>query len=121
VPLEIDPARRCVIGLALMPGRTDLCRLGLVGTVLERVVVKPCVDTSKLIPTAAALLGKHLDSRTLGVGVSVTGFVDQDSHALLFSSAMKGGPAADLSPIFDAAGGVVNWLRRVVTATPVKR
>lgn len=106
VPLEIDPGRRHVIGLALMPGRTDVCRLGLVGTMLERVHIKHCGDTSKLIPTAAALLAKHRDPRTLGIGVSVTGFVDQQSHALLFSSAMKGGPAADLSPIFDAAGGV---------------
>lgn len=106
VPLEIDPGRRHVIGLALMPGRTDVCRLGLVGTMLERVHVKHCADTSKLIPTAATLLAKHRDSRTLGIGVSVTGFVDQQSHALLFSSAMKGGPAADLSPIFDAADGV---------------
>lgn len=106
VPLEIDPGRRCVIGLALMPGRTDVCRLGLSGTVLERVHAKPCADTSKLIPTAATLLEKHLDSRTLGIGVSVTGFVDQQSQALLFSSAMRGGPAADLSPIFDAADGV---------------
>ena len=95
-----------MIGLALMPGRTDVCQLGLVGTVLERVVAKQCADTSKLIPTAASLLEKHRDSRTLGIGVSVTGFVDQQSHFLLFSSAMKGGPAADLSPIFDAADGV---------------
>jgi glucokinase len=49
------------------------------------------------------LLARHLDSRTLGIGVSVTGFVDPLQRKLLFSSATQGGPAADLSPIFQAA------------------
>jgi predicted NBD/HSP70 family sugar kinase len=106
VPLEIDPARRHVIGLALEPGRVDVCRLGLSGTLLERVRARPCPNPSRLIPTAAALLEKHRDRRTLGVGVSVTGFVDPAKRTLLFSSATQGGPAADLSPIFDAAGNL---------------
>lgn len=104
VPLEVDPERRHVLGLAIEPGRTSICRLGLAGTVLERVRPRQCSDTRKLIPTAASLLEEYCDSRTLGVGVSVTGFVDPRTRTLLFSSAMKGGPAADLSPIFDAAG-----------------
>ncbi len=106
VPLEVDPARRHVIGLALEPGRTDLCRLGLAGNLLERVRVRQCSNPARLIPTAAAMLAKHLNARTLGVGVSVTGFVDQAQRKLLFSSVTKGGPAADLSPIFDAAGAI---------------
>lgn len=106
VPLEIDPVKRHVIGLALEPGRTDVCRLGLAGSLLERVRIRECADPARLIPTAAELLAKHRDRRTLGVGVSVTGFVDARQRSLLFSSAMKGGPAADLSPIFDAADGV---------------
>jgi predicted NBD/HSP70 family sugar kinase len=106
VPLEIDPARRHVIGLAIEPGRTDVCRLGLAGSVLDRVHTRECADTARLIPTAAALLDKHRDRRTLGIGVSVTGFVDPARRSLLFSSAMKGGPAADLSPIFDAAQNI---------------
>src|SRR5262245_1880007 len=106
VPLEIDPAKRHVIGLAIEPGRTDVCRLGLGGAVLDRVHTRDCADTAKLIPTAAALLAKHRDRRTLGIGVSVTGFVDSSQRSLLFSSAMKGGPAADLSPIFDAAQNI---------------
>src|SRR5262245_29845255 len=91
VPLEVDPARRHVLGLALEPGRADVCRLGLAGALLERVHVRQCPDPSRLIPTAAALLAKHRDERTLGVGVSVTGFVDLPRRTLLFSSAMKGG------------------------------
>jgi predicted NBD/HSP70 family sugar kinase len=106
VPLEIDPARRHVVGLALMPGRTNVCRVGLAGTVLDRVHSRDCADPARLIPTAAALLAKYRDARTLGVGVSVTGFVDTHQRTLLFSSATRGGPAADLSPIFEAAGKV---------------
>src|SRR5436190_2613631 len=53
VPLEVDPTRRHVIGLALEPGRADICRLGLAGSLLERVHVRPCPDPSRLIPTAA--------------------------------------------------------------------
>jgi predicted NBD/HSP70 family sugar kinase len=106
VPLEVDPSRRHVIGLALEPGRADICRLGLAGSLLERVHVRQCPEPSRLIPTAASLLAKHRNERTLGIGVSVTGFVDPQQRVLLFSSAMKGGPAADLSPIFDASGDV---------------
>lgn len=106
VPLEIDPSRRHVIGLALEPGRTDICRLGLAGSLLERVHVRQCTDPSRLIPTAAALLAKHRDARSLGIGVSVTGFVDTPHRSLLFSSATQGGPAADLSPIYEAAGNL---------------
>ncbi|HEY7090538.1 MAG TPA: ROK family protein [Tepidisphaeraceae bacterium] len=104
VPLEVDPSKRHVLGLAIEPGRASICRLGLAGTVLERVRPRQCADPRKLIPTAAALLSEYSDQRTLGVGVSITGFVDPRTRTLLFSSAMKGGPAADLSPIFDAAG-----------------
>jgi predicted NBD/HSP70 family sugar kinase len=80
--------------------------VGLAGNLLERVHVRQCSNHSRLIPTAAALLAKHLNSRTLCVGLSVTGFVDPIEQTLLFSSATKGGPAADLSPIFNAAGSV---------------
>ena len=104
VPLEIHPTRRHVIGLALEPGRVNVCRLGLAGALLEHMRVHECADPTQLIPAAASLLQKHRDRRTLAVGVSVTGFVDAEKRTLLFSGAMKGGPAADLSPIFDAAG-----------------
>jgi predicted NBD/HSP70 family sugar kinase len=106
VPLEIDPATRHVIGLALEPGRTDICRLGLAGNLLERVHVRKVDDPARLIPDAVALLAKHRNDRSLGIGVSTTGFVDPAEKKLLFSSATKGGPVSDLSPIFDAAGGL---------------
>ena len=106
VPLEVDPATRHLIGLALEPGRTDICRLGLAGNLLERVKVRQLASPARLIPTAAAMLAKHVDARTLGIGVSVTGFVDPQQRKLLFSSAMQGGPTADLVPIYHAARDV---------------
>jgi predicted NBD/HSP70 family sugar kinase len=78
----------------------------LTGTVLERTHAKGCAEPSKLIPTAAVLLAKHRNRQTLGVGVSVTGFVDPIERTLLFSSVTQGGPAANLQPIYDAAGDV---------------
>jgi predicted NBD/HSP70 family sugar kinase len=106
VPLEIDPARRHVIGLSLEPGRAEVCRLGLSGTLLERIHSKNCVDPSNLVQVAAGLLRKHKNSQTLGVGMSVTGFVDPSERTILFSSALAGGPSADLSPVYEASNGV---------------
>jgi predicted NBD/HSP70 family sugar kinase len=105
VPLEIDPSRRHVIGLSLVPGRVEVCRLGLSGTLVERIFAKNCPDPSKLIQTAATLLRRHKNGQTLGVGVSVTGFVDPTERTILFSSALGGGPAADLAPVYEASNG----------------
>jgi predicted NBD/HSP70 family sugar kinase len=104
VPLEIDPARRSVIGLALMPGKAEAGRLGLRGTLVERPTMKQVNDPSRLVATGAALLTKLQNKDTLGVGVSVTGFVDPVERTLLFSSALAGGPAVTLAPIYEAAG-----------------
>jgi predicted NBD/HSP70 family sugar kinase len=106
VPLEIDPSRRHVIGLSLEPGCAQVCRLGLSGTLLERIHSKNCDDPSKLVQTAAGLLRRHKSNQTLGAGVSVTGFVDPAERTILFSSALGGGPSADLSPVYDASNGV---------------
>src|SRR3984957_14941460 len=68
VPLEIDPARRHVIGLALVPGKAEACRLGLRGTVIGRPLAKAVADPSKLVDAGAALLEQLRTSETLGVG-----------------------------------------------------
>src|SRR5260370_33782632 len=36
MPLEIDPSRRPVIGLAIAPGRVELCRVGIGSHALTR-------------------------------------------------------------------------------------
>jgi predicted NBD/HSP70 family sugar kinase len=106
VPLEIDPARRHVIGLAIVPGKVEACRLGLRGTVIGRPLAKSVADPSKLADAGAALISKLRSTETLGVGVSIPGFVDPVERTSLFSSAMGGGPTATLAPIYRAAGNL---------------
>jgi predicted NBD/HSP70 family sugar kinase len=104
VPLEIDPSSRHVIGLALVPGKAEVCRLGLRGTVIGRPIAKEVHQPSQLVDAGAALLSKLRSAETLGVGVSVPGFVDPVERTIIFSSALGGGPATSLAPVFQAAG-----------------
>ena len=106
VPLEIDPARRHIIGLALMPGKAEVCRLGLRGTIIGQPVEQEVTDPVKLVGIAATLLSKMKSNKALGVGVSVTGFVDPLERTIIFSSALAGGPSTTLDPVYDAAGSL---------------
>ena len=104
VPLEIDPLRRHVIGLAIAPGRVEACRVGLRGHPVGPSVSRPITDPSKVIPTATAMLKKMMNADAMAIGLSVTGFVDAEKHAVLFSSALPGKGPATLAPIYEAAG-----------------
>jgi predicted NBD/HSP70 family sugar kinase len=95
-----------VIGLALVPGKVEACRLGLRGTVIGRPLSKTVADPSKLVDAGAALLSKLRNTETLGVGVSIPGFVDPIERTSLFSSALGGGPTATLAPIYRAVGNL---------------
>lgn len=106
VPLEIDPARRNVVGLAIGPGRVEVTRLGLRGGVLGSPVLRAVSDPQKIVSTARDLLKRTLGPETLGIGVSATGFVDAQARAILFSSAMPGRRSVSLAPLYDAAGDV---------------
>src|SRR5438105_10622531 len=55
LPLEIDPARRNVIGLSIGPGRVEACRVGLRGHLLGTPLGKSVAGASKVVPAAAAL------------------------------------------------------------------
>ncbi len=104
VPLEIDPLRRHVIGLAIAPGRVEACRVGLRGHPVGPSVSRSNVDAAKVIPTAAAMLKKMMSAEAMAIGLSVTGFVDAEKHAVLFSSALPGKGPATLAPVYEAAG-----------------
>jgi predicted NBD/HSP70 family sugar kinase len=104
IPLEIDPARRHVIGLAIGPGRVEVGCVGLRGHPIGQSIAKLVTDPAKVIPTAASLLRKMKRGETMAIGLSVTGFVDPTAHAVLLSSALPGKRGATLEPIYAAAG-----------------
>ena len=103
VPLEIDPTRRNVVGLALARGHVEAGLVGLRGHPIGPPVTKSVDDPAKVIPTAAAMLKKIITHETLAIGLSVTGFVDPSEHAVLLSSALPGKSGASLAPIYNAA------------------
>src|SRR5438445_1976084 len=104
VPLEIDPTRRHVIGLAIAPGRVEACRVGLRGHPIGHPITKPVDDPARVITAAASVLKKMISSETAGIGLSMTGYVDPAQHAVLLSSALPGKSSASLEPIYVAAG-----------------
>ena len=106
VPLEIDPSGRHLIGLALEPTGFTLCRLNLLGELLERIATPDVPDETRLIKSAAAALGKSINAQTLGVGVTSTGFMDSQSRTLLLSSATPGQKDVSLRPLYTAASDV---------------
>src|SRR3954471_20574894 len=88
VPLEIDPTSTHMIGRALSPGSVEIGRLGLGGKLAGPVMTKPVSDPSRLVSTGASLLRGSIGDGTLGVGVSVTGFVDPVQRTVLLSSSL---------------------------------
>src|SRR3954447_7026140 len=60
VPLEIDPTRRHVIGLAIAPGRVAACRAGLRGHPIGHPITKPVDDPARVITAAASVLKKMI-------------------------------------------------------------
>ena len=109
VPLEIDPDARHVVGLALVPGGSEVARLGLSGVVVDAGRSRESADADGgLVTGAASLLRAELaqagTDQTLAVGVTATGFIDPVHRSVLFSSALPGRGVESLAPVFDAAG-----------------
>jgi predicted NBD/HSP70 family sugar kinase len=109
VPLEIDRSTKHVVGLAINPGGVEVVRVGLGGGLASKPAQRPVEDPAELVAAAAELLAGAVTRQTLGVGVSVTGFVDPADRAILFSSSLGRtlGSAAgrvSLAPVFAAAG-----------------
>ena len=104
IPLEIDPAVRHVVGLAFSPGRVEAGRLSLRGQLLGRPLVRTTTSPAKSISAAQALLRETVNDQTLGIGVSVTGFVDPTERATLLSSSFAGPTGASLEPLYEIAG-----------------
>lgn len=106
VPLEIDPARRHVIGIAIRPGHVEVGRLNLLGHLLDTPVAHSAGQPSSMIAATCELLEERKDDNTLGIGLSTPGFVDPIRQAILFSAMTARGGAVSLKPAFDCAGRV---------------
>ena len=63
-------------------------------------------DPTKTISAARALLRESITDQTLGIGLSVTGFVDPSQRSMLLSSSFLGHGGASLSSIYEAAGDI---------------
>ncbi len=106
MPLEIDPSRRFVLGVAIRPGRVEVSKLNLLGKQVEEPQNRQISDAGRIIRTARDLMRDHLTSSTLCVGLATPGFVDPHSHSILLSSAWPGQGEVSMQPIFETAGTV---------------
>jgi predicted NBD/HSP70 family sugar kinase len=104
MPLEIDPVQRHVAGLSICPGIITGAVLNLRGQLVGEMFSESITAPEEVIEKAAKTLKRIISPKTLGVGLTVTGFVDTASHSLLFSSAVPGQRAVSLQPVFSVAG-----------------
>ena len=104
VPLEIDPARRHVLGLAIRPGRVEVAQLNLLGSAIGPTAGRDTKDPASIITASSELLRTISNEQTLGIGLSTPGFVDPTRHQILLSSVTRGGEALDLQPVYESAG-----------------
>lgn len=104
VPLAIDPERRHVVGVALEPGRVSGRRLNLHGQRSGDAISRK-VRGAGVVEAAASILTSLKSRETLAVGVSATGFVDEQSHELLVSSTTGHSRSTSLEPLYAAAHG----------------
>jgi predicted NBD/HSP70 family sugar kinase len=105
VPLEIDPTRRCMLAATISREEVSACRVNLLGQTIGDILSKPNRKRSFPAKEAAELLARLDSDVTLGVGVSVVGFVNPDDpRTLLMSSISAEGCSTDLSPLYDFVG-----------------
>jgi len=107
LPVEIDPAARHVIGLAISPYSAEVVRLNLRGHPLGTAQsTKTGLTGAKLITAAGGLLGQFRNEQTLCIGVSVPGFIDLVSRKLLLSAASPDTRDLPLEVIYQKATGL---------------
>ncbi len=102
IPLEVDPSRICIGGLAIGAGAVEAVTMNLSGQPLTEVVRMPTRGSEQIPRALTSLLRGLLRANPLALGVSVTGFVDPDQLKILFSSAAPF-EELDLVPIFKRA------------------
>jgi predicted NBD/HSP70 family sugar kinase len=103
-PLEIDSARRHVVGLAFEPGSVSVCRVNLHGKRIGAIRERAVKDSHDMVSAAAALVRAACNSSTLLIGAGATGFVDPETRAILTSSSTLSHSPTLLEPVYRAAG-----------------
>ncbi len=103
-PLEIDPTRRRVVGLALEPGRASACQLNLQGRRVGELKEREVDGADQLVAAACELVREMIGPQALAVGVSSTGLVDPRTHSILTSSATQRHSPTRIESIYAAIG-----------------
>ena len=106
VPLEIDPASRHVLGLAISRGGVQIGRVSLTGKMIGEPEFQSAAGGAASLQVAANLLRAYLDRDTLAVGLTAPGFIDLTTHKMLFSPTVQSGRSVSFQPIFDVASRV---------------
>ena len=106
VPVEIDPTRRYVLGVAIRPGHIELGRLNLLGGLLGPQTRVDVPNRDQVIPCACRLVKEHTSKNCVGIGLSTPGFVDPDQHKIITSAAVVGETSVELEPVYAAADGI---------------
>jgi predicted NBD/HSP70 family sugar kinase len=104
-PLEIDPVRRRVVGLAFEPGQVSACQLSLQGGRVSAPREHRVHDPEQLVSEAVSLVRELCNDRTLALGISTTGFVDPQTRSILTSSATQRRSPTRLGDVYAAAAG----------------
>lgn len=98
--LELDVARRTVLGVAVLHDRLEGCRTTITGeAVTPKVVVR--FKQSKEIPASLShLLGELNDPSVLTIALTAGGFIDATSRKLLLNAVVPSHQPVDLSGVF---------------------
>ncbi len=102
--ITIDDQKRSVVGLAIRPNGVEVCRLNLHGNLIGDVKRQNISDAGEIVKSAAKLLEGVIDGWTLAIGLSTPGFVDPESHRILFSSVFPGHGDMSLESVYEVAG-----------------
>jgi predicted NBD/HSP70 family sugar kinase len=105
VPLEIDSGRRQVLGVAISGTHVEIARLNLRGDLIGKLVGTDAEDQLKTVEEGRKLLNSMLSDRVLGVGLSTTGFINQEAPS--FRSTLPGRPEISLLPLYEEIGGMI--------------
>jgi predicted NBD/HSP70 family sugar kinase len=103
VPLEIDPSRRHVLGIAIRPGYVGVARLNLLGKKMEGESLACDGDQTSFLSIAKSFLHKYLNPSVLTIGLTTTGGVDPVNRTSLYGSAWPSARVVKLQPLYDMA------------------